>query len=203
MVHGKYHVPERFRLWVIKYLGKVSLPMLKSDEGDIVEDFLKNMRRKSVHQVSLKTSRFSGKTGLVANEDIEENVAEIAKLSRLGSPEYLNLRERNTSCCSDTPQMGQEFPATLKRLSNVMDELKGMIQSEIKVMKCVQSDIHYMTLEKIRNRFSPEEIAKAQMKELAVILNRLTGIILTIFNVALIIYAGLVMLTPWNGFELF
>ena len=203
MVHGKYHVPERFRLWVIKYLGKVSLPMLKSDEGDIVEDFLKNMRRKSVHQVSLKTSRLSGVTGLVTQEDIEENLAEIVKLSRLGSRDYLNLRDRNISCSSETSQMGQEFPATLKRLSSVMDELKGMIQSEIKVMKCVQSDIHYMTLEKIRNRFSPEEIAKAQMKELAVILNRLTGIILTIFNVALTIYAGLVMLTPWNGFELF
>ena len=206
MVHGKYQVPTRFRLWILKYLGKLSIPTRKSDEMDIIEDMLSQIRRRSVHRVSLKQGGLTEVSELVGFGHTAESFGEMFRLSRGEErkiSEKVDGEERTVSISSETPQFGLELPATLNRLSTMIEDIKGSIQSEVKTLKGIQSDIHYMALEKIKNRFSPDEIAKEHMKELAVILNRFSGIILTLFNIVLTIYTGLVMFTPWNGFALF
>ena len=80
-----------------------------------------------------------------------------------------------------------------KQMENLLKDMNG-------IMKSIEEDIHYLVLEKVRQKFSTDEIAKEEWKALAVVLNRFSGIILSLINIGMLIYAGLVMLTPFNGF---
>ena len=86
-------------------------------------------------------------------------------------------------------QLAKELQATHKDLQKEIQEMKNQLQT-------MQLDMHYLALSKMQEIIDSSVIGEQEMKQLAVILNRVTGIILTILNVGLIIYTGLTMFTP-------
>ena len=172
MVHGKYHVPEKFIRWSSKYLGKISFPVKTSLEAKIIEKRILDTRRKSI-------KFFTTKMGL----DVLEYIPNLQQEEN--SDERVN---QGTAVGEDEEEV--QMHANCDESENLL--LKETRQVSI-MLRAMQSDLHYLFLERMNKTCNPEEIAKEEWKSLAVIMNRFVGIILTIINVGLIAYTGIIM----------
>ena len=190
MVHGKYHISEGLRLWIVKYFGKLRLPLKISEESAAIEKMLGLFRKSIVQSITPVTSKTKG---AIKSSDIKQMHKNSVGMLIQG------LNQAAFRIITENPQQGRNPESSECPNENPsfgLDSNARMLES----LKAVQKDLHYLVLETMLQKFNPEDIAKEQWKELAVIVNRISGIILSIANIGLAVYTGLVMLTLYNGF---
>ena len=197
-------------------MGKLSLPTRKTQESEALESNLAEMRQKSFQSFALLPIKFGCGN---QNDDFqvrdERRCVEFVRMNRLErmSRELLeegtrgdlpvnhqaNIYQVNENIASENSNIMSRFEEQLiKDLEKSQLDFNKEIQAMKNQLQTVQLDMHYLALSKMQKNIDSTVIGEQEMKELAVILNRVTGIILTIVNVGLIIYTGMTMFSSEN-----
>ena len=108
--------------------------------------------------------------------------------------ERMNVQNsrRNSNSANICPPLNQN-----QKLIKAINQFQSNV---LRAIESVDRSLYYLKLSKMHENVEPESVAMQEMKDLAVIVNRITGIILTALNVGLLIYTGLVMFTSYEGF---
>lgn len=148
-------------------------------------------------------NKYLGKVKIPLKKSVEEKMLEsvLSKIRRR-SFHKISLKSDSTRMANESISLTDTVASRVMQEANHNDEkqMENLLKDMNGIMKSIEEDIHYLVLEKVRQKFSTDEIAKEEWKALAVVLNRFSGIILSLINIGMLIYAGLVMLTPFNGF---
>ena len=210
MVHGRYKVPKVIYNFFDKYIGKMSIPTKKTKESEAFESNLEKMRQQEYQSFSAVPIKF-GRESLNAYSQMgdERREVELIRMNRLqqmsrrlleeGTPRDLpvnnqaNVIQLNESIVNENDKMIVKIEQLIKELEGTHKDIQKDNQSIKNEIQALQLDMHYLTLSKMQENIDAAAIGEQEMKQLAVILNRFTGIILTILNVGLIIYTGLTM----------
>ena len=199
MVHGRYKFPKGVFNFFSDYCGKMSIPTRKSRETEAFEAHLEEMRQKAYQSFSTVPIKFErGNLNDCFQVGDERRCVELVRMNRLErmSRELLENSQNNFATNSQE-NVNQTDERVANQNENSIVKVLHAIQKDNQKMKddleALKIDIHYLALSRMQKAIDASVIGEQEMKHLAVILNRLTGILLTILNVGLMIYTGLQM----------
>ena len=202
MVHGRYKVPKGVYSFITQVFGKMRIPTKESLENDAFESNLEEMRSKTLQSFSALPNKFErGNVKDCLQMRDEFKGVELGRMNRLERMSR-ELREvgRSRSFAGNTqanyPQHKESVPTMTDNITVKVAMLIKLGESTQKDIQAMQIDMHYLALSKMQKTIDAAALGEQEMKELAVILNRVSGIILTILNVGLIIYTGVTMFSP-------
>ena len=195
MVHGRYKVPKGVYKFLTKLFGKMSIPTKKSRENEAFESNLEEIRSKTLQSFSALPIKFDrGNVNDCLQMSDEINGVELVRMNRLErmSRELLEAGNSHDIAVDTHANCNQQIESAPTMNDNINVKI-GML---IKLVESTQIDMHYLAISKMQETIDAAALGEQEMKELAVILNRVSGIILTILNVGLIIYTGVTMFSP-------
>ena len=189
MVHGRYPIPKFIKNYVFRYLGKMSLPINKSNENKLIDEELEQVQQHFLNKIS-KIPR---------EQANREWCDEFLELGNVDSQEAEGRNQNENMCqineaSSDSVLNNQQGDKSEKVW---VDRFKEMQKS----INMLRRENYYFVLLKLKENFDPHGMAQEELKKLAVILNRVSGLVLIIINFLLLFYTGLVMLTDYDGID--
>ena len=167
----------------------MSIPTKKSRESEAFDSNLEEMRQKTFHSFSAMPIIFgNGNVHDCLQLGDERKGVEIVRMNRLERMSRELLEERSTPARAvnyEENDMQQNddhnyMVVKMQQMIKLLEEIKKDNQK-------MEQDMHYMALRDMQKDTDATTIGEQEMKQLAVILNRVSGIILTILNVGLII----------------
>ena len=183
MVHGNYQVPKFIKNYIFRYLGKLRLPPKKSHENKIIEQAIEQLHK-----------HFLNKHAILHTEHPSEGASnEFVELGRIEEEEAAdnteNIYQRNEAHADSGPQANYQDA----------NKNKKFWLEVLKEMYFLKEEIYYFILLKMKENTDPHLLAQEELKELAVIMNRVSGIMLILINGLLLLYTALVVLTEYDG----
>ena len=195
MVHKMYSSPSWLQAFVKLYLRKMHPPKKSADDFDIAEKELAEIRKTFITNLgqvkrdskvlndelaallipenepvleSIRMTEMIGKTKEVLSEMEKEKVSALEKGGRAGE-----------ICSSSAAVNAETADSLLKQMRTIQLEMNG--------------HLHYLALQKMLGNIDPEKTGQEEMKQVAIVVNHLTGIILGTLNIALFIYTTVKM----------
>ncbi len=161
---------------------------------EMAETKLKELRKNFVKNLGEYKRDFNG-----VNEELApvlipeaEPLIESPRMRQFfGKPKQL-LKELASEALSEVPTDEINSREITSSRAAIRQETAELILTEIRSIK---GDIHYMAIEQMIGDPDHEKDAREEMKDAALVLNHLTGIILGMLNLALFAYTALVMIT--------
>ena len=163
-------------------------------ENKIIDEELEQLQQDFLNQLSKYNP------GQKKEAAIDESV-ELGRIDSHGAEDENhdeNSNIENGAGSDSALETVQTFKHQANKSDKPLSESLEKMQNGIDNLK---KEIYYFLLLKMKENFDPQGMAQEELKELAVILNSFSGLLLIVINGVLLFYTGLVVLTDYNGID--